>query len=43
MLVAEVIAPKPNSNEKYPATDVILNTHKDYDVLLENKKLAYFD
>jgi len=44
MLVAEVIAPKPNSNKKISCNGCDLEySHKDYDVLLENKKLAYFD
>ena len=44
MLVAEVIAPKPESNEKISCNGCDLEySHKDYDVLLASKKLAYFD
>jgi len=44
MLVAEVIAPKPKSRAKISCNGCDLEySHKDYEVLLASKKLAYFD
>jgi fructose-1,6-bisphosphatase len=44
MLVAEVISPKPNSKAKISCNGCDLQySHKDYEVLLNSKKLAYFD
>lgn len=44
MLVAEVIAPKPKSESKICCNGCDLEyTHAEYEILLSNKKLAYFD
>lgn len=44
MLVAEVIAPKPSDGTKISCNGCDLEySHRDYEILLASKKLAYFD
>ena len=44
MLVAELISPKKKSKAKICCNGCDLAySHQDYEVLLDNKKLAYFD